>query len=52
MKCFEAGIKENNNLRSTCLRAIDLGGQKEEIYEPTSKYEMASAFRKAGDAHE
>lgn len=47
-----AGVKEHNNLRSTFLRAIDLGGQKEEIYEPTSKYEMASAFRKAGDAHE
>ena len=43
-----AGIKENNNLRSTFLRAIDLGGQKEEIYEPTSKYEITSAFRKAG----
>ena len=47
-----AGIKENNNLRSTFLRAIDLGGQKEEIYEPTSKYEIASAFRKAGDTHD
>ncbi|MDO5150379.1 MAG: AAA family ATPase [Oscillospiraceae bacterium] len=42
------GIKANNNLRTTLLRTIDLGGQKESIYENTSTYQIAKAFRKAG----
>lgn len=42
------GIKEHHNLRSTLFRTIDLGGQKESIYDPTSKYEIAKALRKAG----
>ena len=44
------GIKENNNLRNTLLRTIDLGGQKESIYESTSSYEIGKAFRKAGES--
>lgn len=44
------GIKENNNLRNTFLRTIDLGGQKESIYESTSAYDIGKAFRKAGGA--
>lgn len=42
------GIKANNNLRTTLLRTIDLGGQKESIYENTSTYQIGKAFRKAG----
>ena len=42
------GIKNNNNLRSTLLRTIDLGGQKENIYENTDSYQIGKAFRKAG----
>lgn len=42
------GIKNNNNLRTTLLRTIDLGGQKECIYENTSSYQIGKAFRKAG----
>lgn len=43
------GIKTNNNLRSTLLRTIDLGGQKESVYEKTSSYQIGKAFRKAGE---
>ncbi|MFA6830228.1 MAG: AAA family ATPase [Bacilli bacterium] len=43
------GIKSNNNLRSTLLRTIDLGGQKESVYENTSSYQIGKAFRKAGE---
>ena len=42
------GIKANHNLRTTLLRTIDLGGQKESVYENTSSYQIAKAFRKAG----
>lgn len=44
------GIKENNNLRNTLLRTIDLGGQKESVYESTSSYEIGKAFRKTGES--
>lgn len=43
------GIKESNNLRTTLLRTIDLGGQKESVYESTSSYQIGKAFRKAGE---
>ncbi len=42
------GLKKTNNLRDQYLRAINLGGQPEIIYEPTSKYEIDSAFFEAG----
>ena len=42
------GIKNNNNLRTTLLRTIDLGGQKESVYDNTSIYQIGKAFRKAG----
>lgn len=42
------GIKANNNLRATLLRTIDLGGQKETVYDNTSIYQIGKAFRKAG----
>lgn len=42
-------IKSNNNLRNVYLRGIDLGGLNECIYEETNSFEIAHAFRKAGD---
>ena len=42
------GVKTNNNLRTLLLRTIDLGGQKEPVYESTSSYQIGKAFRKAG----
>ena len=44
------GSGATNNLRSQYLRAINLGGQPETIYEPTSKFEIDSAFYDAGCA--
>lgn len=46
------GLKKTNNLRDQYLRAINLGGQPETIYAPTSKYEIDSAFFEAGLASE
>ncbi len=42
------GIKPNNNLRDVYLRAITLGGQKEEVYEQTDAYKIRRAFKLAG----
>ncbi|MBZ9633681.1 AAA family ATPase [Clostridium sp. FP1] len=42
-------IKTNNNLRNVYLRGVDLGGLSECIYEETNSFEIAHAFRKAGD---
>lgn len=44
-----ANIKDNNNLRDFYFRDIVLGGQSEEIYEPTNNAEIALAFREAGE---
>lgn len=41
-------VKSNNNLRDLYLRAITLGGQKEEIYAETDSIEINRAFRRAG----
>lgn len=41
-------IKPSNNLRDIYLRAIQLGGQAEEVYEETEGYKIARAFRMAG----
>lgn len=43
------GHKKTNNLRDQYLRAINLGGQAELVYEPTSKYEIDNAFYQAGE---
>jgi hypothetical protein len=40
--------KRNHNLRDSYLRSINLGGQKEKIYENTSNFHISRAFRKAG----
>ncbi|MDE6590943.1 MAG: ATP-binding protein, partial [Oscillospiraceae bacterium] len=42
-------VKDNNNLRDFYYRDIVLGEQSEPVYEPTSNYEIALAFREAGD---
>lgn len=38
------GNRDSNNLRNQYLRAINLGGQAETIYEPTSKFEIEAAL--------
>lgn len=43
-------VKNNNNLRDLYLRAITLGGQKEEIYAETDSVEINRALRRAGKA--
>lgn len=42
-------IKKNNNLRDFYYRDIMLGEQSESIYNTTNNYEIALAFREAGD---
>lgn len=44
-------VKPNHNLRDLYLRTIELGGQKKELYEYTSKIKMIRAFKKAGKIH-
>ena len=44
-----ANVKDNNNLRDFYYRDIMLGGQNEELYEPTHNAEIALAFREAGE---
>jgi len=41
-------IKQTNNLRSVYIRAIQLGGQEEKMYEKVSTFKMRKAFEKAG----
>jgi len=43
-----ANVKSNNNLRNLYYRNINLGGQKENIYEETNSFEISRAFRVAG----
>jgi len=43
-----SNVKATNNLRDLYLRSINLGGQKEPIYQATKSYEIRQAFRKAG----
>jgi AAA15 family ATPase/GTPase len=44
-----SNIKTNNNLRDYYLREINLGGQKEIIYDETNRYEISNAFERAGE---
>ncbi|MCI8631928.1 MAG: AAA family ATPase [Lachnospiraceae bacterium] len=44
-----ANIKTNHNLRDFYYRDIVLGEQSESVYEPTDNYEIALAFREAGE---
>ena len=43
-------VKVNNNLRDFYYRDIVLGEQSEPVYSPTNNYEIALAFREAGEA--
>lgn len=43
-----SGIEKNHNRRDFYIRAIVLGGQKEELYEALDLYDIEYAFRKAG----
>ena len=38
----------SNNLRNQYLRAINLGGQKEQLYEPTRSSSLGAARFEAG----
>lgn len=42
-------VRENNNLRDFCFRDIVLGKQKEEVYNSTNNFEIALAFKEAGE---
>lgn len=42
------GIERNNNKRDFYIRAITVGGQKEELYDEDDLLAMGYAFRKAG----
>ena len=42
------GANNGNNLRSTYFREILVGEQDEELYKNTKKFQIVSAFRKAG----
>lgn len=43
------GIKKTHNIRDAYLRAVQLGGQEEPLYEETSLYDIKRSFRKAGN---
>lgn len=43
-------VKGNNNLRDFYYRDIVLGEQSEQVYNPTNHFEIALAFREAGEA--
>ena len=43
-------VKGNNNLRDFYYRDIVLGEQSEQVYNPTNNFEIALAFREAGEA--
>lgn len=43
-------VKGNNNLRDFYYRDIVLGEQNEPVYNPTNNFEIALAFREAGEA--
>jgi hypothetical protein len=43
-------VKGNNNLRDFYYRDIVLGEQSEQVYNPTNNYEIALAFREAGES--
>jgi len=42
-------VKGNNNLRDFYYRDIILGEQSEQVYDPTNNFEIALAFREAGE---
>lgn len=41
-------VSKSNNLRDVYLRAVQLGGEQEDVYEYMDAFDMKRAFRKAG----
>lgn len=46
------GVEKNHNHRDFYIRAIVLGGQKEELYDETELQSIGYAFRKAGTSND
>lgn len=46
------GIKKPDNIRDEYLRAVQIGGQQEPLYEETNLYDIKRSFRKAGIYYE
>ncbi|MCL2560315.1 MAG: ATP-binding protein [Turicibacter sp.] len=42
------GVKQSNNIRDLYLRAIQVGGQSEEVYAETDLFKIRRAFERAG----
>lgn len=42
------GVKKSNNARDIYLRAVQLGGQDELMYDETDSFDIKKSFRKAG----
>ncbi|QOK25897.1 AAA family ATPase [Cytobacillus oceanisediminis] len=45
------GIKETNNIRDVYIRAIQLGTDKESVYQETDRYDIMDAFEEAGEVN-
>ncbi|BBN98187.1 DNA repair ATPase [Sporolactobacillus terrae] len=43
------GIRDSSNIRDVYLRAIQLGNDGDEVYQPTDRYEIMEAFDEAGE---
>jgi len=46
------GSKRNSNIRDMYIRAVQLGGQTEDLYEEASAYKMKKGFSKAGEIND
>lgn len=46
------GVRNLSNARDIYLRAVQLGGQNEEVYQKTKAFKMKKAFRIAGDNYD
>lgn len=46
------GVKNLSNVRDIYLRAVQLGGQDEELYRETNAYDIKKAFRMAGGSND
>jgi|LGOV01.1.fsa_nt_gb AAA15 family ATPase/GTPase len=47
-----SGIRKTSNPRDVYLRAVQVGGQQEELYHETDSYNIRRAFRKAGNIYD
>lgn len=46
------GLKKHHNIRDEYLRAVQIGGQEQPLYEETSLFDIKRSFRKAGSPRE